>query len=52
MAAEKTTIVYCQTHHRSALTYIALKHLGFSDIKGYPGSWSEWGNSTDTPVEA
>lgn len=47
----KTTVVYCQTHHRSALLYFALKYMGFNDVKGYPGSWSEWGNSSDTPVE-
>ena len=51
ISPDKTTVVYCQTHHRSALSYIAFKHLGFSDVKGYPGSWSEWGNSADTPVE-
>ncbi|HEY5604640.1 MAG TPA: sulfurtransferase [Gammaproteobacteria bacterium] len=51
VAPDKTTVVYCQSHHRSALTYIALKHLGFKDVKGYPGAWSDWGNNPDTPVE-
>jgi len=48
---DKQIIVHCQTHHRSAHTYIVLKALGYSDVKGYAGSWSEWGNRTDTPVE-
>lgn len=48
---DKTTVVYCQTHHRSALTYFVLKYLGFKKIKGYPGSWSQWGNDPNTPVE-
>ena len=21
-----------------------LRHLGFDNLRGYPGSWSEWGN--------
>ncbi len=48
---EKEIICYCQSHHRSAHSYIMLRHLGFSRVRGYPGSWSEWGNRTDTPVE-
>lgn len=44
-------IVYCQTHHRSALSYIVLKAFGYDKVRGYPGSWSEWGNLADTPVE-
>jgi len=48
---DKEVILYCQTHHRSSHTYILLKHLGYHNIKGYPGAWSEWGNRTDTPVE-
>jgi thiosulfate/3-mercaptopyruvate sulfurtransferase len=48
---DKEIVVYCQTHRRSAHTYIVLKSLGYSRIKAYPGSWSEWGNLTDTPVE-
>ncbi len=51
LTKDKTIVTYCQTHHRSALTYFALKVLGYSKIKGYPGSWSDWGNSEDMPTE-
>ena len=44
-------IVYCQTHHRSALNYSLLKQLGFNNVKGYEGSWSDWGNRDDTPID-
>lgn len=50
ITTDKQVIVYCQTHHRSALSYIVLKSLGY-DVRGYPGSWSEWGNDPDTPIE-
>lgn len=48
---EHDVIVYCQTHHRSAHTYIAMRHLGYPRVRGYPGAWSDWGNTPDTPVE-
>lgn len=44
-------ITHCQTHHRSGFTYLLGKVLGFKNIKAYPGSWSEWGNDPDTPIE-
>ncbi|GAA3947927.1 sulfurtransferase [Allohahella marinimesophila] len=44
---ELPIITHCQTHHRSGLTFLAGRQLGL-DIKAYPGSWSEWGNSDDT----
>lgn len=50
ISKDKTVVTYCQTHHRSALTYFVLKLLGYPNIKGYPGSWSDWGNSDDTPI--
>jgi thiosulfate/3-mercaptopyruvate sulfurtransferase len=49
---EDTVIVYCQTHQRSAVTYVALKHLGYADIKAIDGAWSNWGNRDDTPKES
>lgn len=49
---DKEVICYCQTHHRSSLVYVLLKLLGYPNIKGYPGAWSDWGNRDDTPVEA
>ena len=48
--ADKATVTHCQTHHRSGLTYLLGKALNFKNIKAYPGSWGEWGNSPDTPV--
>jgi len=46
----KRIITHCQTHHRSGLTYFVGKALGY-DIKAYDGSWSEWGNDPETPIE-
>ena len=51
LTKDREVIVYCQTHHRSAFSYVMLRALGFEDVKGYPGSWSDWGNRGDTPVE-
>ena len=48
---DKEVIVYCQTHHRSAHTYMVLKHLGYAKVRGYAGSWSEWGNDPSLPLE-
>ena len=43
-------ITYCQTHHRSGLTWLIGKFLNY-DIRAYHGSWSEWGNDPHTPIE-
>lgn len=51
ITADKTIVTHCQTHRRSGLTYFIAKHLGFENIRCYDGSWFEWGNREDTPVE-
>jgi len=48
---DREVITYCQTHHRSAHSWLVLKCLGYERIKGYPGSWSDWGNNPELPVE-
>lgn len=47
----KTIVGYCQTHHRSAYSYVMLKYLGYPNVGGYPGAWSDWGNNNNLPVE-
>jgi len=51
ITADKKIITHCQTHRRSGLTYLVAKILGYPNVRAYPGSWSEWGNRNDTPVE-
>jgi len=43
-------ITHCQSHHRSALCYFAARTLGYA-VQGYHGSWGEWGNLPDAPIE-
>jgi thiosulfate/3-mercaptopyruvate sulfurtransferase len=46
----RPVITHCQTHHRSGLSYMVGRLLGFEQIRAYHGSWSEWGNREDLPV--
>ncbi len=47
---DKSIITHCQTHHRSGLSYLVGRLLGYPNISAYHGSWSEWGNRDDLPV--
>jgi thiosulfate/3-mercaptopyruvate sulfurtransferase len=45
-------IVYCRIGERSSHTWFALKYLlGFSKVRNYDGSWTEWGNLVGVPIE-
>lgn len=50
LTADRPVVTHCQSHHRSGLTWLAGRALGL-DIRAYPGSWKEWGNRDDTPIE-
>src|ERR687896_625333 len=45
-------IAYCRIGERSAHTWFVLHELlGRPDVKNYDGSWTEWGNLVNVPIE-
>jgi thiosulfate/3-mercaptopyruvate sulfurtransferase len=48
---DKEVIPHCQGAYRSAHTYLALRLIGYPEVRNYLGSWGEWGNRDDLPIE-
>jgi thiosulfate/3-mercaptopyruvate sulfurtransferase len=48
---DKEVIAHCQGAYRSAHTYLALRLIGYPNVRNYLGSWGEWGNRVDLPIE-
>jgi thiosulfate/3-mercaptopyruvate sulfurtransferase len=44
-------VTYCQGGYRAAHTYLALRALGYPRVRNYTGSWKEWGDRDDLPVD-
>ena len=47
----REVITYCQGGYRAANTFVVLTMLGYENVKVYLGSWGEWGNRLELPVE-
>jgi thiosulfate/3-mercaptopyruvate sulfurtransferase len=52
ITSDKEIIAYCRIGERSSHTWFVLKYLlGYSNVKNYDGSWTEWGNMIANPIE-
>jgi thiosulfate/3-mercaptopyruvate sulfurtransferase len=51
VTADTEVIPYCQGGYRSANTYLALRLIGQPRVRNYLGSWGEWGNREELPIE-
>ena len=48
---DRPVITYCQGGYRAAHSYLALRLLGYPRVRNYVGSWKEWGDREDLPIE-
>ena len=45
-------IAYCRIGERSSHTWFVLTYLlGYTNVRNYDGSWTEWGNLVGVPIE-
>ena len=52
LSADDDVVTYCRIGERSSHTWFVLTHLlGFKNVRNYDGSWTEWGNLVNVPIE-
>ncbi|MFZ1977827.1 MAG: sulfurtransferase [Bacteroidota bacterium] len=51
ITSNKNVVAYCRIGERSSITWFVLRYLlGYTNVKNYDGSWTEWGNLVNAPV--
>ena len=49
---DRPVVTYCRIGERSSHSWFVLKYLlGYDDVRNYDGSWTEWGNLVNAPIE-
>jgi len=48
---DREVLTYCQGGYRAANAYLALRLLGYPRVRNYVGSWKEWGDREELPIE-
>jgi thiosulfate/3-mercaptopyruvate sulfurtransferase len=49
---DEPVITYCRIGERSSHTWFVLTYLlGYDHVRNYDGSWTEWGNLVEAPIE-
>lgn len=48
---DKEVLTYCQGGYRAAHGYLALRLLGYPRVRNYVGSWKEWGDRLELPID-
>ena len=51
MTPDREVVTYCQGGYRAAHSYLALRLLGYPRVRNYVGSWKEWGDRDELPIE-
>jgi thiosulfate/3-mercaptopyruvate sulfurtransferase len=52
ITSEQDIITYCRIGERSSHSWFVLTYLlGYPKVRNYDGSWTEWGNAVNVPIE-
>lgn len=51
LRSSDSVVTYCRSGERSSHTWFVLTYLlGYTNVRNYDGSWTEWGNAVRAPI--